>query len=1111
MSLLSDTVNGRLASTWSTWWTVSMVTGLCWSIALSLGVLGVFILADGLLRLPQSALAALFGFWLIVTLVAFGLHFVRLLRYRRSLAATARRIELEQPELGSHLINLVQLAADTGPDPEGFRRAALEQAAASVQDVPFDRAADRLSRWRRFLLCMQRPRDLLEAGLALLLVLTIGGVMTRMMPAWRSSVSRVLHPWQFVPSVGTLKITRVLPGDAEVLVGSRVEISAQVETTGKRPDRGQLFVRRGSAAEQALPLEADAERRTYQAVLPEVDTPLGYRLQIGDTQSTLYTLSTFRKPTIHDVEVTYTFPPYLDRAPETVRQEHGDLDAPVGTQATLRVHPSTPVTHGHAEIDGRKEFGSAEDSGNTLELKLWLTAPTTYTIALETAAGHSDPEPRVNRIKIQPDVPPTVQIVQPARESRASAVGSLPIVVQAADDIGLGLVRVELRTGETGDDAAPRTVLSWEKFASPTSALLQGQIDLAGESLKDASAVFIRAVARDRRAVALPAGRLEPQETASAWHQVNLIDPQAKRDEVLARLDDARSALLRILQTQVQARVDTLALARQADRANAARLAGQIRTRQLNIQTDSVAIVASTPQDGDATLRALRTVVNTLAYGEMLEAVRLAETLEKAADPRSAEAATSLLASQDRIIEVLRTLLNDLRRETDANRAEAEKRPDTSLPPDVQDKLRALRDKLAELLKQQSKVVEATEELAKTPVDDFTDKDEKALQDLAATEDDWSKFMADAHSDLSKLPEQDFSNPSLLQEMIAVETELAMAKDALTKKAADIAVPLEQLGAEMAKEMTTNIEKWLPDTPDRERWSQEEPLSDDMKQAPMAELPQELEDIVGDLMEDEEDLFDEMEDVSSSWADSLDKGAGWDAMDGPISNNSARGVTGNRLPNTSEIGGRSGEGRSGKSSGEFVGDSAEGKGGRKTPSRLTPDARVKGQVDDKSKDPVGGATGGGKQSGVGGEGLQGPVPEEPEQAMARLAGKQAALRNKAEGLDLKFNVLKYHHADLNALIGQMRAVENDLRSGRYRNAMRRREVLVDGLGQVRSSLEGEVAIRRDQTVNLPSDIQKDVLQSLQESSPAGWEELNRQYFERLSNAPAKPPASQSGK
>ena len=29
---------------------------------------------------------------------------------------------------------------------------------------------------------------------------------------------------------------------------------------------------------------------------------------------------------------------------------------------------------------------------------------------------------------------------------------------------------------------------------------------------------------------------------------------------------------------------------------------------------------------------------------------------------------------------------------------------------------------------------------------------------MAAAEDDWSKFMKDLHSDLSKLPEQDFAN-----------------------------------------------------------------------------------------------------------------------------------------------------------------------------------------------------------------------------------------------------------------------------------------------------------------------------------------------------------------
>ena len=261
---------------------------------------------------------------------------------------------------------------------------------------------------------------------------------------------------------------------------------------------------------------------------------------------------------------------------------------------------------------------------------------------------------------------------------------------------------------------------------------------------------------------------------------------------------------------------------------------------------------------------------------------------------------------------------------------------------------------------------------------------------MAAAEDDWAKFMKELQTDLSKLPEQDFANASSLKEAVEVQVELKMAEDALTKKSVDIAVPLEQLGYERAEELVTNIEKWLPDTPDREKWSQEESLTDKDKEAPMAELPGELEDMIGDLMEQEEDLFDEMEDVSSSAADSLDKGAGWDALDGPISNMSAKGVTGNRLPNSSEIGGRSGEGRQGKSSGEFVGDEAVGKGGRKTPSRLTPDPVVKGQIKDHSKDSVGGATGGGKESGQGGEGLEGPLPRSPGKRDLRAPRRQAS-------------------------------------------------------------------------------------------------------------------------
>jgi hypothetical protein len=1110
MSPQAEAVTDRLEATWMRWWTYSLLTGMALAASASLVALFAFILVDALVPLPRAALVLLFGAWVALTVALVVWLVRRTRRSQRSPAATARRIEMEFPELGSSLINVVQFAEDDSP----FGRAAADQAAAEVGRFPFEQAAGRETRWRRFVLCLQMPRDFAEACAVLAGVLVLGYVVHLFLPRWWSSTERLLRPWAFVPSVGSVKILRVTPGDTEVLIGSGLAVSAEIDNPGHCTYPATLYVTPDGQPEAALRLLPDESNQKFVASLAQVAGPLHYRVQIGDSQSKSYRVGVREKPAVAEITVTYNYPAYLGRPPETVTQKTGDLEAPQFTVAELTVRASVPLGGGYFQTESRQVVGVVGDGGRALHAYLLLDKPMSYTIHLADDVGYADPEPRVNRIRVRPDAPPTVQIAEPTRESNAPVGKTAVIVVRAGDDYGLSLVRLELKRGGDAKPAGQdvETVASWTKFASGTEVVLRHELALDPKLFKPGETIQVRAVAQDRRALDIDSFglrlNLDAQETATPWHQLRVMAPEARAAADLAQLKALRAAVYKILQEQTKARVATAEAPRQPTPGDAARLAGEVRARQVEVQKATVAVVEMIGQTDDQERLVIKRAANKLAYGDMVEAVRQAEALQKGqALADFVKPAATLAATQDRIIDVLRRLLNEVRKETADVLAEMDKKRDTSLPSDVQDKLRELKDKLEEFLKQQKKVIEASENLAKTPVDDFTEKEKQLLKDLAAAEDDWSRFMKEKYTDLSKLPEQDFSNPSLLQEMVEVQTQLKMAEDALTKKSADIAVPLEQLGAEMAKEMTTNIEKWLPDTPDRERWSQEEPLTDDMKEAPMAELPKELEDIVGDLMEKEEDLFDEMEDVSSSWVDSLDKGAGWDAADGPISNFSARGVTGNRLPNTSEIGGRSGEGRSGKASGEFVGDSAVGKGGRKTPSRLTPDANVKGQVKDRSKDPTGGATGGGKESGQGGEGLQGPVPNRPERELQRLANKQAELRNQAESVDLRFKVLEYHHTDLRKMIDQMAAVENDLRSGRYQNALRRRDVLLDGLGQVKTYVKGEFTIRQDRSANLPTDIQKEILGSMQEASPAGWEGLNRQYFERLTTGKDAPPAT----
>ena len=1132
MSPVADSVVQRLDAARQKWWIFSLLSTCVLALCASLATLLACMLLDALVQFSQAVLAGMLLAWLGVSTALIVFIVRRLMRGQRSLEATARRVEAELPELGSNLINVVQLSQDRVNESHWFREAAVKEAAARVGHASFDEAASRESRWRRFRYCMQTPRDLMESFVGLGTLVAIGVLCSMLLPGWGSAASRLLKPWQFVPAVGSVGVIKVTPGNTEVLVGASLPVTAEVQNPEGKPYKAVLFATtEGEAEQELLMTAADESRGKYAFTLPSVLKPLRYRVEIGDSQSAVFQVGVREKPAVDEVEVTYRFPAYLGRSPETFAQRHADLEAPVGTEAELRIRASSPIAKGRVEMGAAVYTGRVDDDGR-LVVGFPLKEDGVFTVHLVNSAGHGDPTPRPNQIRVIADQPPTVELLKPPRQSTQAPGASVPVMIRAIDDHAVGRLRLELKVvaesaaaahdSADGNSATPvledaegaegaegavvevipvTTVQQWANVQAGTVCVEHYQLELPAERFQAGHVVMVRAVAWDRRNIAKWGLDLMPQEAASAWHAIRLVDGQARASETLEQLDSVRGGIYRILEKQIRARVQSASILKEEAVAERLGVAEAVRKGQVDIQKDAIALVKAMGNSEAPDKAAVRRVMNSLSFGDMLSAVQLCDHLIKldVADA-FARPVPDLLGVQDRIIDVLRKLLDVARQAQNEILKETDRRVGGELPNDVERKLEDLRNKLDEFAEQQKKVVEATENLAKKPVEDFTEEDEQLLIGLAASQDDWAKMMEEFHSDLSKLPDQDFANPALLKELVEIQTELKMAEDALLKKTADIAVPLEQLGAEMAEEIKTNLEKWLPDTPDRERWSQEEGLTDMEKEAPMAELPGELEDLIGELMEEQEDLFDEMEDVSSSAADSIDKGAGWDVADGPISNMSAKGATGNRLPNTSEIGGRAGEGRQGKSSGEFVGDEAVGKGGRNTPARLTPDPYVKGQIKDHSKDGTGGATGGGKESGQGGEGLEGPMPGAPgKRDLERLAGKQAALRNKAEGVDVQLEIANFHRTDMEKMLELMAQVERDLRAGRYQSALRQRQVMAEGLGSMKRYLEGEFEVRQDATANLPGDIQKELLGSMQDPSPAGWEELNRRYFERLAD------------
>ncbi len=1088
----------RLVQLSESWSLFSILTGVVVAGWISVGTLMAFALLDVWLRFESLGRSVLLGLWVTVSLAAALYLMVRPVLRKRTLEGVARRLEEIFPELGSHLINLVQLSRETTCPSKLLHKAAINQATRQAESVPLHTAPYRLDWRRRLELGMQTPRDL---GVALLVGAVIAGLALlchATMPAWSNSVYRLFHPLRFVPAIGDAQILEVTPGDTAVLRGSSLTVRAKVANPEGKEYEGVLVAVSTDGSRHQYALLPSERFDEFSFVFPKVGDAFQYRLEIGGTQTPFYRVDVFDRPTITGLKAVYRYPSYMERPEEEVELKGGAIEVPQFTRVDLTITTLAPVQTAAVRLGSQQYEGMARQTEPVAVVSFPATESGFYTIHLEDSRGNTNDDSIRFPLRVTPDQPPQVEITAPAPEITAAAGETVTVEIRARDDYGLS--RIELRNRvDTQEEKTEQTLRVWDTFDDPRQPRIRFHWRLP-ESLPGGTVVFYRAVVFDNRKLTLNGKSVEPQQAATALRRIRIVDRDAYFANKLKTLEQLRQELWRILKLQTEARVATTPLTTAQRLAAAERkTASGVRQQQQEIQSRTQKLADSINTEQTA-LAPFKTTLSNLAQGRMTDAVRSAESVQSSGSVEQLRQTSSELVNiQDDILDILRKLLDLARMETTRTLSQMEKRPGGDLPNDVVGQLQDLSEKLKEFVKEQRKVIEATEDLAKKPVEDYTEEEEQKFKELAEIEDDWSKFMNEAFSDLSRLPEQDFSNPTLLQELIEIETEIKMAEDALLKKSAEIAVPLEQLGAEMAEEITTNLEKWLPDTPDREQWSQEEPLTDAMREAPMAELPGELEDLVGELMEEEEDLFDEMEDISSSWADSLDKGAGWDASDGPISNMSAKGVTGNRLPNTSEIGGRSGEGRTGKSSGEFVGEEAVGKGGRKTPSRLTPDPFEAGQIKDSSTDPVGGSTGGGKESGQGGEGLEGPIPPPLKRELGRLAGQQATLRNRAETIKLQFQIANYNTAELDQLIERMKKVEQHLRSGHFRSALRQRDIVLESLSDLRAKVTEQRRVKQDSTSSVPKEIRDKILGNMAEKSPDGWEELNRSYFERIAN------------
>lgn len=1078
------------------WRQQKLLEGILLTAALTLAVVVALVAADNLLALGTvGRLLTAACLWTAVAVGVLTWVVRRVLEQQRD-DFFAILVEQRHPELRNRLINGLQLGRGNDFGSPRLIDAIVQDAASATADLDMADCVD--------------ARPMKQAGMFLAAACVIIAGYALLTPRFFNGLARVLFPVATIDPYTATKIdeSSVQPREPNNRFPEGSTIPIEFKVSGAVPRTAQLYRKSGEGRwipvsvpvieSPAQPTASAKGQELFRYNVTQAMSPFDFYIAAGDATSRVYHVDVVKRPQIEGISLTYRLPEYAGKEPQTVERSDGEIAGVCGTVVTVEFKFSKPLRE-TSLITERDQIVTLEKAGDARTWKasftLWqkglkhpeevfeqlVEGPTRYQVRMQDTDGYDNGDPLWHGINVSKDLAPTVTIVAPGRDQQVQPQDKLEIRSIVKDDFGVGSVRLFCRVN---DQPQPRELARFaHDGAAVTEAADAFPWDLSSLSLKSGDIVKYWAQAADRNTITGPG-------TGESRHfSLFVIVPEQAIANLDVQIEDYAGLLEDLLRLQRQNRAESA-----SGVAFANLVARQIRIRGKTAELTKAMRRDSTP---------LATVVEALEElhsGLLADAVRLLEQGRDSAETAQATAMRNQsLPVQDEIIAKFQALLARLQRNEQA-RKELKKlsKADTASHKAITQTLSQLVKDLERLVDDEKELGEKFEKMPKRVNDALKEEALKAaLQDLEELQEKWGKWQKGTVDDLTKLPTGFVDDFSLKEDVNSVFEEIEKA--ATRAKAESLEVSLEDLGAGLATEMLEDLELWMPDAPDALKWVQEEPLGNKPMAIPEMPLPDSLEDLVGELMQEAEEFDEEADDITSAWGDNLNQ-AGWGVSDGPISSFSAKGKTGNDLPNTHEVTGRSGDGRRGKSAGQMVGDTSRGLPGRKTPARVGNERYEPGQLKEEAKQDPGGATGGGKKSGSGKKGLQGGTPPDIQKDMDRLSAKQAGVREKAERVAERLDSAGLSSRRLNESIELMKQSQIEPRDLRYEDGFRKQKVALSQLKTALGQLEQGTAAQLQRARELPAQLRQELLQSSDEGYPPGYESLAKSYFRALSEA-----------
>jgi hypothetical protein len=345
----------------------------------------------------------------------------------------------------------------------------------------------------------------------------------------KTALIRTLLPWsqtEWPPRLlihSEIMVTHVAKGETFMLRVRADENQDPQKINGVRVNvSSETTELNGTISKKSFEMVSQSDGSWEKPIVAE-GTSMSFLFYTDDTKTPNALVQVVDPPTIQSAQLLIQPPEYATRNREAIdiRWNGGTMPTLpavlVGGTAKLEVHISVPLTppqdaSGNIDVDWLARTVVAVDTNtnmavNTIQFE--AVAPTQWNLTWPIDGGIDivvDPsdengirgqQPLRTRIQIVMDQEPTVMVSDPEQDEVVTKNASIPILIEARDDLELESIGFRLDRQQRSGEPAPKTIQKFESSVQKSQGELKNKLQFNLLDVQNGDTLLLRGVAQD--------------------------------------------------------------------------------------------------------------------------------------------------------------------------------------------------------------------------------------------------------------------------------------------------------------------------------------------------------------------------------------------------------------------------------------------------------------------------------------------------------------------------------------------------------------------------------------------------------------------------------------